>query len=252
MSEQKESSVLFSLKELMNLEEDRIRGEEADKAAQSAAAEHARVSAERAARDAEEARLRAEDERRRAEEARSREEVARLEALRQGEVEKARVGAEQEARLTAMAAQQHHERQIEAIKGDDSKKKLRNILIAVFIVVPLVGSGAAYMVYQSSQRSAAALAAKEREADESRKKLADLKRDLKAKEDSVNELQGQVANEKDATKKAQLQTQLADAQRAKDDAAKKIGPGGPRVGSGSGDGPPKPCKCNPVDPLCDC
>ena len=34
MSEQKESSVLFSLKELMNLEEDRIKTEEADKAAQ--------------------------------------------------------------------------------------------------------------------------------------------------------------------------------------------------------------------------
>ena len=32
MSEQKESSVLFSLKELMNLEEDRIKNEEAEKA----------------------------------------------------------------------------------------------------------------------------------------------------------------------------------------------------------------------------
>ena len=32
MAEQKESSVLFSLKELMNLEEDRIRDEEAEKA----------------------------------------------------------------------------------------------------------------------------------------------------------------------------------------------------------------------------
>ena len=31
MAEQKESSVLFSLKELMNLEEDRIKQEEADK-----------------------------------------------------------------------------------------------------------------------------------------------------------------------------------------------------------------------------
>jgi predicted phage gp36 major capsid-like protein len=33
MAEQKESSVLFSLKELMNLEEDRIRAEEAEKEA---------------------------------------------------------------------------------------------------------------------------------------------------------------------------------------------------------------------------
>ncbi len=255
MSEQKESSVLFSLKELMNLEEDRIRGEEADKAAQTAAAEQARMAAERAARDAEESRLRAEEERRRLEESRAREETARLEALRHGEVEKARVEAEQQARLTAMAAQQQHERQIEAIKGDDSKKKLRNILIAVFIIGPILGGGAAFMAYQSSQRAAAALAQKDVEAQESKKKLDDLKRDLKAKEDSVNELQGQVANEKDEKKKAQLQAQLAEAQKEKDDATKKVGTGGPRAGSGSGEngGPAKPpCKCNPVDPLCDC
>jgi hypothetical protein len=36
MAEQKESSVLFSLKELMNLEEDRIKEEEAEKEARLA------------------------------------------------------------------------------------------------------------------------------------------------------------------------------------------------------------------------
>ena len=41
MSEQKESSVLFSLKELMNLEEDRIKTEEEAKASAAAAAEKA-------------------------------------------------------------------------------------------------------------------------------------------------------------------------------------------------------------------
>ena len=39
MAEQKESSVLFSLKELMSLEEDRIRTEEAERTAQAQAAE---------------------------------------------------------------------------------------------------------------------------------------------------------------------------------------------------------------------
>src|SRR5688572_30619093 len=118
MSEQKESSVLFSLKELMNLEEDRIRSEEADKAAAAAAAEKARVEAERAARMAEEQRIQAEQERRRLDDQRSREEAARLEAIRVGELEKARVEAEQRARLEAMAAQQHHERSLAAIHGD--------------------------------------------------------------------------------------------------------------------------------------
>src|SRR5215467_7664113 len=99
MSEQKESSVLFSLKELMNLEEDRIKNEEAEKAAASAAAEKARADAGLVAREAEEARIRAEEERRRMEEARAREEAARLEAIRHAEVEKARVDAENRARL---------------------------------------------------------------------------------------------------------------------------------------------------------
>ena len=103
MSEQKESSVLFSLKELMNLEEDRIKQEEETKRAQAEAAERSRLDAERRAREEEEARIRAEENRRRTEEARSREENARLEALRLAEVEKARVEAEQRARMEAMA-----------------------------------------------------------------------------------------------------------------------------------------------------
>ena len=59
MSEQKESSVLFSLKELMNLEEDRIKQEEETKRATAEAAERARLDSERRSRDEEEARIRA-------------------------------------------------------------------------------------------------------------------------------------------------------------------------------------------------
>src|SRR5579862_5754085 len=65
MSEQKESSVLFSLKELMNLEEDRIKQEESARQRQVAAEAQARVDAERRARDEEDARIKAEDDRRR-------------------------------------------------------------------------------------------------------------------------------------------------------------------------------------------
>ena len=72
MSEQKESSVLFSLKELMNLEEDRIKTEEDAKAQQVRAAEEARAAAERAAIQAEESRIAAEAERRRLDEQRQR------------------------------------------------------------------------------------------------------------------------------------------------------------------------------------
>ena len=50
MADQKESSVLFSLKELMNLEEDRIREEEADNAKRARAEFEAREATERASR----------------------------------------------------------------------------------------------------------------------------------------------------------------------------------------------------------
>jgi colicin import membrane protein len=115
MSEQKESSVLFSLKELMNLEEDRIKNEEADRTAAANAAEKARADAELAARNAEESRIRAEEERRRVDEQRTREEAARLDAIRTAEIEKARIEAEQRARMEAMAAQQQHERSLAVI-----------------------------------------------------------------------------------------------------------------------------------------
>ena len=66
MPEQKESSVLFSLKELMNLEEDRIRQEESARKAKQDAEVQARLDAERRAREEEEGRMRAEELRQRA------------------------------------------------------------------------------------------------------------------------------------------------------------------------------------------
>ena len=65
MSEQKESSVLFSLKELMNLEEDRIEQEENEEKRKADAAERARQEEARRAEDAQQARLQAEEEKRR-------------------------------------------------------------------------------------------------------------------------------------------------------------------------------------------
>ena len=104
MSEE-ESSVLISLKELMTIEEDRIKTEEEDKQEADAEAEQARLNAEQQAREAESARQHAEEERRRLEEQRRREDAARLEALKAAELETARSSAEQQARMEAMVAQ---------------------------------------------------------------------------------------------------------------------------------------------------
>src|SRR6478736_5443554 len=101
MAEQKESSVLFSLKELMSLEENRIKEEEADKEAVARAEAEAKAAAERAAREAEERRLRMEE----------------------------------------LAAQQAHEQQIAALNSDQGKKRLKlvvGIISAVLVIGAVV------------------------------------------------------------------------------------------------------------------
>src|SRR5450755_6918 len=103
MADQKESSVLFSLKELMGLEEDRIREEEADKSRRAKAEAEAREAQERTVREAEERRLRDDEERRRQEELRKREEATRLDAIRHGELEKAKSETEHRSRMEALA-----------------------------------------------------------------------------------------------------------------------------------------------------
>jgi colicin import membrane protein len=249
MSEQKESSVLFSLKELMSLEEDRIRGEEEQKAAAAAAAEKARLEAEKIAREAEEARIRAEEERRRTDEQRSREETARLEAIRIAEVEKARLETEQKARLDAMTAQQSHERSLAALKHDESKKSLRKMLIYGAVAVVILGGGGTFLgvrSYQESQRLAAAeRQEKERLEEENKKALAE----AKAQAAKMESLLAQLNSAKDEATRLALQKQLEEAKKEQEEAARRRGGGGkPAAGGGT-----KPaCNCTPGDPLCSC
>jgi colicin import membrane protein len=248
MSEQKESSVLFSLKELMSLEEDRIKTEEADKAAAAAAAEQARMEAERAAREAEEARIRSEAERRRLDEQRTREEHAKLEAIRHAEIEKARLEAEQRARLEAMEAQQKHERSLAAIKQDESKKSLRNMLIGGGLFAALVIGGGGFMVYRNVQETNAREAAQAEAARLKEEDLKKLKAALDDQQKKTDSLIAQLSSAKDDAERARLQKQLAEEQ-AKTESIKKSSPagaGGPRP---AGDAPPKK-KCTPGDPLC--
>jgi colicin import membrane protein len=248
MSEQKESSVLFSLKELMSLEEDRIRSEEAEKAAASAAAEKARLEAERAAREAEEARIRAEDERRRMEEARSREEAARLEAIRQAEIEKARVDAEQRARLEAMAAQQQHEHKLAQLTHDESKKKLRKTLIAIAIAVPVLGGVAGVFAYNNYKENQAKIAAQEAESRRLAEEKSKLDATLKEQQIKIDNLLGSLTSAKDEATRLALQKQLEE-EREKQN---KLRTGGGGAKPSGGGGAAKPCNCQAGDPLCSC
>jgi colicin import membrane protein len=250
MAEQKESSVLFSLKELMNLEEDRIKQEETERQRQEQAVINARLEAERKAREEEEARMRAAEEQRRQAEQRSREEQARLEAIRHAEIEKARLEAENAARLEQLRAHQAHEQNITALKQDKGKKNLLFIAIGagILLVVVMIGGGIAI---KGQMDKAAALQAQ----------LGQLAQD-------EADIKSQMANAS-AEDKARLQAELdakeAAIQNLKDhpNTVQTAAPVNPHPvahtgGGGGGGGGSKPastkppCNCTPGDPLCSC
>ena len=140
--EQKESSVLFSLKELINLEEDRVNQEKVARQQEEARRRREREEQERRAREAEEAARAAEVERQRQEEQRQREEQARLEAIRAAEIERQRVEAQQRAHLEAQQQQLAHAQQLERIRQDEGKKKLRLIAggaAGLFVLASIIG-----------------------------------------------------------------------------------------------------------------
>lgn len=248
MAEQKESSVLFSLKELMNLEEDRIRQEEDAKRKAEEEAARVRAEADRRAREEEEARLRAIDDKRRAEEQRTREEAARLEAIRHAEVEKARLDAENQARLQQMQRQQEHERQLAMVTQDKSKKRL--VLIAVSIGVLALGGliGAAVFIsgqLKKSQDLQAQLTALQAQNDENNRKMT--------------ELNGKLASATTPEERADLERQLDDAKKKQAELQEQTqsvksghstGAYHPAAGGGATHPNLPKCHCTQGDPLC--
>lgn len=252
MAEQKESSVLFSLKELMNLEEDRIKQEEDEKRRRAEADVQAKHDAERRAREQEQARLLAEEERKRSDEQRKKEDAARLEAIRHAEVEKARVEAEQRARMESLSKQQEHERALSSLKHDEHKKKLQRMVIfsiggAALLLVAILGIYFGKVKPEAEQREAAAQAALLQQAEEAKK----LQRQLEEQSQKVNDLVAQLASAKDQSTRDALAQQLQDAQRKKDALNKVAAPSGGGAASPRPANKP-PCTCQAGDPLCSC
>jgi colicin import membrane protein len=252
MAEQKESSVLFSLKELMNLEEDRIRQEEAERQRAANAEMQARAEAERRAREQEEARIRAEEDRRRAEEQRGREEAARLEAIRHGEVERARVEAEQAARLEAMRHHQEHERQITAIKEGKGKKQAIIAAVAAGVILVAGGITAGLIIHNQNKAAEIERARAQAELAEQKAQTERLQRELTDQNNAVASLEDAVKNARDEGAKEAAMKALKDAQdkqAAARSALNRARTGGPAAAKPAN----KPaCNCAPGDPLCSC
>ncbi|HKQ68124.1 MAG TPA: hypothetical protein VJT73_02230 [Polyangiaceae bacterium] len=252
MTEQKESSVLFSLKELMNLEEDRIKQEDDDKKRRADAEVQARLDAERRAREQEQARLQGEEERRRNDELRQREEAARIEAIRHAEIEKARVEAEQRGRIESMTKQQEHERHLTSLKQDEHKKKLQRMVgisvgAAAILLIGGVGFYLGKIKPEAEARDRAAQVALEQRAEETKR----LQQALEASTQKVNDLVAQLSSAQDEKTRAELKAKLAEEQKKQQAFAQRAGGGGSPAKPAS-EGSKKPCNCQPGDPLCSC
>jgi colicin import membrane protein len=255
MAEQKESSVLFSLKELMNLEEDRIRQEESARKAKQEAELQARLDAERRQREEEEARLQGETNRRRAEEQRVREEQARVEAIRHAEVEKARLDAENAARIEAMRHQQEHERHLQSIKQDKHKRNLLIAAVGVSLLLVFGAVGAVVVIKGQNEKAAAIAADSARQLAEQQAKVDALNKQIEDGKNNIDNLQSQLGSVSDTATKLALEKQLEQAKRDQAAAAAsraRLSASRPAAGGG---GPAKPraaCTCQSGDPLCSC
>ncbi len=288
MAEQKESSVLFSLKELMNIEENRIREEEDAKKRRAEDEVRAKETAERSAREAEEARLRDEEERRRQDELRRRMEEAQIEAAKSAEIEKRRLEEQHRLQMEALSKQQAHEKEIHVIQS----QKRKGIHPAIFAVIGIVLVAAlGFVIYtvaivpKTQAKEAIAKAQKfaaesdETSWDEADKQLA-IAKDKDPTNPEIKTISDKVSDKRakaDAEKKAKederdaalkkLQQDLKDANdalsNAKDEASiaaakakiaetnKKITAVAAPVGA-TPKGPAKPCVCPPGVPLCNC
>jgi colicin import membrane protein len=253
MAEQKESSVLFSLKELMNLEEDRIKQEEEEKKRRAEAEIQARADAERRAREQEQARLQAEEDRRRNEELRKKEEAARIDAIRHGEIEKARIEAEQRAKMEALTKQQEHERHLTSLQHDDHKKKLQRMVTfsiagaAIFIIGGL-GIYLGKIKPDQEARERATQAALQAQQEEARRMQIELEKQTQ----KVNDLMAQLSQATSDAQRAEIKRQI-EAEQRKAQAIRASTAARPSSGGGDAPAKPKPpCNCQPGDPLCSC
>lgn len=197
---QRDSSLLFSLKELEGLEHERVARERREKAERDEAAHRARGEAESKAREAEARRI--EDEQARllaAAHARA-EEAARLAALQRGIVERARAETEARAQADLARSRDAHELALAEARARTASRRDRLLLAAsvaaLAVVTVLAGVLAARLrdvtrleaeraivasrEREGCERAVSALGSSRRELDELARQLEELARTRRA------------------------------------------------------------------------
>ncbi len=206
---EKQSSVLFSLRELMKLEEERTHEEKERETLEREAQRRAKMEAELRLRSAEEARLRENEARRRAEEASLREEAARHEAMRLAAAERAKLEAVQSAELAAMELEQKHVRALAVIQTDEEKLRYKRVAFlgtGVFLMAAASVLGWYFGVHKP-QRDAEEVALRA-EIAEAQASADAAKKQSDAKAAQIVELETSLAKEKDLAKRRVIQDRL--------------------------------------------
>ena len=160
-----ENSVLFSLRELRRIEDDRVKKEQDAARAKAEADREAREAADRAAREAEERRVRDEAERarmaREAEEQREREGSMRLQEAER----RARVEGEMRINEERMRLEMQHKKKHSPVKA----------VVSVAGVIVLIAGGVGFKMYSDHQKElATAREEKARVEIEAKKKQAEI------------------------------------------------------------------------------
>jgi colicin import membrane protein len=246
------SSVIFSLRELERMEEERVRSQAQAAAFEGEARERALREAHELVRLETETRERQEAEARRDVEQRAREEAARIEAIRLAGVEAARAAAEAQARADERERERRHELEVERSRAMGQGRGLRGTAgAAAFGVV--VAAGVAMAIHFGLVAPRARAGAAEASAELASRDVAiqDLRAQAAATETRMHGLEGDVAAARGDGDK--LRADLETARRACVPAAAPhplaSGPSAPHPATQRLDGFTS-CPAGSRDPLC--
>ncbi len=204
-----ESSAMFSLQELMAIEEQRLHEEEAERRQKRLALERAAADRE-AARLADEAR-RLDEERRRADEIRQREREneVRLAAMQQAIVEQEKIRVERQAQQATEAMRLENEREMARIAQQGSARKLRRALLGVSLGATALVAGFLGLYLGKIRPDAERRAAEATERDAAAQAaLADAQARQIAFRSDIERLQRELSEATSAAQREQLNARL--------------------------------------------
>jgi colicin import membrane protein len=252
MAEPKESSVLFSLQQLMSLEQDRVAKEHADRDRRVRDVEERRQAEQRAVARAATEKVREAEEQRLQSAQRAREEAARLEAIQLAEVTRIKAETEAEAALRELTARQGHEAKLAVIHQQSSSRRTK-VTAAVAIAVLSLGMAGLGLKWHADRQETEA-ARRETQATLARmvSDNAKLQAQIDGAEAERQRIEEALVHTRDAQEAAALKAKQAQIARRLGSLREKQNE--PKLGKGGAGRSAKTpnCTCTEGDPMCDC